>query len=154
MSSHVPPVRSLLLDTNVVLHLTRDRSPVAANIDRQFGLSSSTFRPAICEVTVGELLAFAQSERWGDRRAKALRAELDRCLILPISTPGVRESWAVSKSTVKANGVTLGDNDLWIAATAQVNELMVITADLDFARLGTLGLVKAILLDARTGLRL
>ncbi len=41
-----------LLDTNVVLHATRQNSPFSAAMDAQFSLRESRFRPAICEVTV------------------------------------------------------------------------------------------------------
>lgn len=57
-----------LLDTNVVLFATRQHSPAATAIEQQFGLKVSPFRPAICEVTVAELLAFAES--WGQARRK------------------------------------------------------------------------------------
>ena len=58
--------RSYLLDTNVVLHATRENSAVSRAIDAQFGLSTSRFRPAICEVSIAELLAFAHSSTWGE----------------------------------------------------------------------------------------
>jgi predicted nucleic acid-binding protein len=52
-----------LLDTNIVLHATREKSPVSLAVDTQFQLHASPFRPTICEVTVAELWAFAKS--WG-----------------------------------------------------------------------------------------
>jgi|GEM_PF-3328210 len=61
MAQGTPSVRSLLLDTNIALHLTRDGSAIGKAIDAQFGLSTSSFRPAICEVTVGELLALRKN---------------------------------------------------------------------------------------------
>jgi predicted nucleic acid-binding protein len=60
-----------LLDTNVVLHATRQNSPVALVVESQFQLQSSLFRPAICEVTVAELWAFAQA--WGEKRKELLK---------------------------------------------------------------------------------
>ena len=66
--------RGILLDTNIVLHATRINSKVSAAIDAQFGLSTSWFRPAISEVSVGELLAFTLSSRWGEKRKELLRA--------------------------------------------------------------------------------
>ena len=44
-----------LLDTNVVLHATREGSKVSEAIDAQFSLRASRFKPAICEVSIGEL---------------------------------------------------------------------------------------------------
>lgn len=49
-----------LLDTGVVLVGTR-QSAASKVIDAQFGLGASPFRPAICKVLIGELLAFARS---------------------------------------------------------------------------------------------
>ena len=155
MTHAMPSAKSLLLDTNVVLHLTRDGNTAAKAIDSQFALSTSRFRPSICEVTVGELLAFTLSNKWGDKRIRALRTEIDRCLLIPISTPGVHDRWASISSAAKKRGVTIGQNDLWIAAAASVSNLTVLTTDTgDFGQLRRLGLVDAILLDAKTGLRL
>ncbi len=60
-----------LLDTNIVLHATRDKSTVSLAVDAQFLLRASPFRPTLCEVTVAELWAFAES--WGQKRKEALK---------------------------------------------------------------------------------
>jgi hypothetical protein len=49
-----------LLDTNIVLHATRQDSPVSAALDAQFQLSQLPFRPAVCEVSIGGLSSFAR----------------------------------------------------------------------------------------------
>lgn len=145
--------KTFLLDTNVVLHATREKSAVGSAIDAQFGLSASRFRPAICEVTVAELTAFALAG-WGEKRIALLKREIKRCLVIPISTPGVHERWAEIQSVAKKNGVVIGHNDLWIAAVAFVAGFTVLTTDGDFGKLRRLGLVDAILLNAQTGARL
>lgn len=145
--------RAFLLDTNVVLHATRENSAVSQAIDAQFGLSSSRFRPAICEVTVAELLAFARSNKWGDRRREKLQGEIARCLLVPISTPGVHERWSEMSSALQASGKTIEQNDIWIAATASVTGLTVLSTDRHFEHLLRLNLVDAVLLDAKTGMR-
>ena len=60
-----------LLDTNVLLHWLRG-SKVCQTIDGQFQLTASGFRPLICEVTLGEIEAFAMSSKWGDDRKRKL----------------------------------------------------------------------------------
>lgn len=140
-----------LLDTNVVLHATRERSTVSQAIDAQFGLSASRFRPAICEVSIGELLAFARSSQWGDKRKARLAEQLDRSLVIPIAHPGVHQRWAEMSSTLQSAGVAIGQNDIWIGATASVVGLTVLSTDKDFTQLAKLGLVEATVLDARTG---
>lgn len=81
-----------LLDTNVVLFATRQNSPVSAAVDRQFGLRDSPFRPAISEVTVAELLAFAES--WGEKRRELLKGIIGELLVIPISRPEIHRQWA------------------------------------------------------------
>lgn len=139
-----------LLDSGIVLLATR-ASSVSKVIDAQFGLGTSSFRPAICEVSVGELLAFANSNHWGDKRKADLMERLKGSLILPISHPGVHQRWADMQSTLQGVGITVGQNDIWIAATASVTGLTVLSTDKDFKRLGKLGLVQAVVVDPNTG---
>lgn len=86
-----------LLDTNIVLHATREASPVAQAIERQFGLMQSRFRPAICEVSIAEI-----RERDRDR----LRSDAGdgRRLLRRVSDPGHLRSgrtWAELRTNVK-----------------------------------------------------
>jgi hypothetical protein len=60
-----------LLDTTVLLHWTRD-SRQARVIDANYQLSSSTLRPLICEVSLGEMLAFSYGRKWGAQKLKRL----------------------------------------------------------------------------------
>ena len=143
---------AFLLDTNVVLHATREGSPVSMAIDAQFGLSTSRFRPAICEVSVGELLAFSHSNKWGSQRRALLAEQIERCLVIPVAFPGVHQRWADMSSALRAVGLTVGQNDIWIAAAASVTNLTLLTTDKDFRHLAGLGMIAATFLDARTGL--
>jgi len=139
-----------LLDTGIVLLATR-ASNASKMIDAQFGLSASSFRPAICEISVGELLAFANAQHWGERRKAALMERLKASLIVPISHPGVHQRWADMQSALQASGVTVRQNDIWIAATASVTGLAVLSTDRDFKRFAPLGLVQAVVVDPKTG---
>ncbi len=141
-----------LLDTSVVLHATRQRSPVSIAIDAQFKLSESRFRPAICEVSVGELLAF--SKEWGERRKGLLKAQIDRTLIIPIGHPGIHERWADMSSALKAAGQPIGQNDIWISATASVAGLTVLTTDKDFLQLRRVTGLDVRVLDNNSGMAL
>lgn len=139
-----------LLDTGIVLLATR-ASNASKVIDAQFGLSASSFRPAICEVTVGELLAFASASRWGEKRKAALIERLKISLIIPISHPGVHQRWAAMQSTLQRVGITVGQNDIWIAATASVTGLTVLSTDKDFKHFVARGLVQSVVVDSKTG---
>lgn len=141
-----------LLDTNIVLLWTRENSPVADALDRQFGLRDSSFRPAISEVTVGELLAFA--ERWGDKRRQLLKGIIDELLVLPISRTEIHHQWAKLYSHAKAGGLAIqhDHNDVWIAATANVAGLRLISSDAAaFVPLRGTGWVDVDVIDAKTG---
>lgn len=144
--------RGFILDTGVVLHATRENSPVARAIDVQFELSTSRFRPAICEVTVGELLAFSLARRWGDKRKALLKEQIEKTLIIPISHPGVHERWAAVSSALRTAGNTIGHNDIWIAATASVAGMTLLTMDGDFERVRDLTSLDVRVLDNKTGL--
>ena len=69
-----------LLDTTVLLHWTRN-SPQAQAIDANFQLSSSAMRPLVCEVSLGEMLAFSLSRSWGTQKLRRL-AELERHVVV------------------------------------------------------------------------
>lgn len=144
-----------LLDTNVVLFATRQNSPAATEIEQQFGLRTSPFRPAICEVTVAELLAFAES--WGTARRKLLDQVIAEMLVLPIARPAIHAEWAKLKSYAKAKGLAIQQdhNDIWIAATAKVAGMTVISSDAAaFLPLRNQGRLAVEVIDPKTGLRL
>lgn len=144
-----------LLDTSVVLHATREASKVSQAIDAQFSLRSSRFRPAICEVSVGELHAFTLSRKWGDRRKALLQKQIDNCLIVPISYPGIYQRWAEMYSDLRAAGEPVEQNDIWIAATGSVAGLTLLTTDKDFLRMRrVLKGLDARVLDDKTGIEL
>jgi predicted nucleic acid-binding protein len=81
-----------LLDTNIVLHATREGSKFSRSVDMQFELTASRFRPAICEVSVAELKAFALA--WGQRRREKLLRVIESMLVVEISESGVHDRWA------------------------------------------------------------
>jgi predicted nucleic acid-binding protein len=142
-----------LLDTNIVLHATRDKSPVSLAVDAQFQLRSSPFRPTICEVTVAELWAFAQS--WGEKRRELLRRTIGDLLVVPISDPRIHWRWAELYSHARSNGMAIqhDHNDVWIAATAYVAGLKLLSCDNDaFLPLRGTAWVDVVVLDPKTGI--
>lgn len=139
-----------LLDTSIVLHATRENSPVSKAVDAQFGLSASRFRPAICEVTIAELLAF--SREWGEQRKALLKAQVAKTLVIPIAHPGVHERWADISSSLRNAGLTVGQNDIWIAATASLAGMTLLTTDNDFLLVRRVATLDVRVLDNKTGL--
>ncbi len=142
-----------LLDTNIVLHATRQKSPVSLAVDAQFQLRSSPFRPTICEVTVAELWAFAQS--WGEKRKEMLMRTIGDLLILPISDPRIHMRCAELHSFARSRGMAIqhDHNDLWIAAVAHVAGLKLLTTDREaFLPLRGTPWVDVVVLDPKTGI--
>lgn len=145
MASPVP----YLLDTNVVLFATRQNSPAAATIEQQFSLKASPFRPAICEVTV--------AESWGAVRRRLLDEVIAEMLVLPIGRPAIHAEWARLRSYAKAKGLAIQQdhNDIWIAATAKVAGLTIISSDAAaFLPLRDQGQLAVEVIDPKTGKRL
>ena len=145
---------SYLLDTNIVLHATRQNSALSVAVDARFGLRQSPVHPAVCEVTIAELWAFARSRKWGDSRRHLLREAIDGMLVIPISFFGIHQRWAELYSYARANGLALQQdhNDMWIAAAAAISGLRLLSADKSaFLSLRGTSWLEVIVLDARTG---
>ena len=142
-----------LLDTNIVLHATRENSPVSAAVDTQFQLRTSPFRPTICEVTVAELWAFAQS--WGERRKDRLMQTIGELLVVPISDSRIHHRWAELYSFTRSKGMAIQNdhNDIWIAASAHVTGLKLLSTDRNaFLPLRGTPWVDVVVLDPMTGI--
>lgn len=142
-----------LLDTSIVLHLIRE-TQVGMAIATQFTLRESTFRPLICEVTLGELEAFALGLGWGPRK-RAVFAELKRWLVtVDISDPSVLHAYAEISTLAKRNGWSIlkAKNDLWIAAATRASGATLLTTDRrEFLPLRDGGHLSSVILDAQTG---
>lgn len=143
-----------LLDTSVVLHATRRDSKVSQTIDARFSLSASRFKPALCEVSIGELYAFTQSQRWGEPRKALLQKQIDSALVIPISYPGIHVRWAEMSSALRAAGESVGQNDIWIAATAVVANLTLLSTDKDFLRVRRVCGLDVRVLHDKTGMEI
>ena len=142
-----------LLDTNIVLHATRENSSISTAIDTQFQLRNSPFRPAICEVTVAELWAFAQS--WGEKRKELLKRTIDDLLVVPISDARIHHRWAELCSFARSKGMAIqhDHNDVWIAAAAHVTGLQLLSMDGSaFLPLRETTWVDVVVLDPKTGI--
>lgn len=73
--------------------------------------------PAVCFVTVGELLFGAFKKKWGAAKIHDLEERLRRVVIVPYDL-AMCETYADLKVKLHAAGRSVADNDLWIAACA------------------------------------
>lgn len=119
-----------LLDTNVLLHWLRGSS-VCGAIDGQFGLTASGFRPLVCEVTLGEIEAFAMSSKWGEAKRQKLSEVRMKLVVVDLTDQRIYTSFAEYSTLAKARGFAIfhDKNDLWIAAAAKVSGATVLTTD-------------------------
>src|SRR6059036_2108736 len=117
-----------LLDTAVLLHWTRNSTQAKA-IDHQFHLSNASMRPLVCEVSLGEMLAFSLSLNWGAQKRKRL-ADIERhVVVIHISDRRVRQEYAELQTLAQSSGWALfhGKNDLWVGAAARATDAHLLT---------------------------
>jgi predicted nucleic acid-binding protein len=125
-----------LLDTTAFSHLMRDEPSVLARISSL----SATDTLTICSTVRGEILYGLERLPIGARRA-ALEAKAQQLFSAvgcePIA-PAVADIYARFKRTAQQAGMSLDENDLWIAATARSVAAVLVTSDGDYSRLSTL----------------
>jgi len=125
------PSDLIVLDTSVVIHLARDNS-TGREIERQFHLSERAERPLISSVVRGEAGGLGRYWSWGSSRLARLEALLDEFVTVDAGEPLVVAEYAELHARSRREGHPIGDNDLWIAATALAVRAQLITNDTDF----------------------
>jgi tRNA(fMet)-specific endonuclease VapC len=111
-----------LLDTNICIYIRRRRPPpVMTRFDQlKYG------EAAISVITYGELLYGAEKS---PNRARALQdlkelASTMKVLPLPIDAAPI---YGDTRKSLQAKGEMIGGNDLWIAAHAKAQDLVLVT---------------------------
>ena len=122
--------RIFLLDTNILLHLVRDKW-IGKSIESRFQLRTRPQRPLVSIITMGEALAFAKRLSWGPQKAAALEALIREVVIIDISDE-VLSSYAEIDFFLRRTGNPIQNNDVWLAATAVATGAHLLTTDKDF----------------------
>jgi predicted nucleic acid-binding protein len=129
--------QSYVLDTTVVLNLIRGKE-LGQQIDTAFGLRVAMHRHLISIVTHGELQVLAERGTWGDEKRNALFSALNSLVTINIDNDNLVDAYvrieAACRSTAGSDR-KMGQNDMWIAATALASGLPMITTDKDFNHL-------------------
>ncbi len=123
-----------LLDTNVLLHLIRGRE-LGKYIDVTFRLSDAVHRPLVSIVTHGEIWVLADRNSWSVDKRAALQTMLDNLVTVDLNDQTILDSYVElsrASQSVQRGARALGDNDLWIAATAKAADAVLLTTDQDF----------------------
>jgi len=127
----IPPHRLILLDTNVLIHLARNDVTGQA-IETQYSLTHRPERPLLSTIVEGAVLSFAYYRQWGNEKIQRLRLLLKNLVRVEAGLPEVVECYARLSALARSQGKTMGQNDLWIAATAQAVNALLLTSDQDF----------------------
>lgn len=134
-----------LLDTNLLIHYIRD-SKVWEFVENEYFRKGLTRHAFISTVSVGEIYSLAITNRWGAAKNRQMRILVNTLEVLPVYPDVIRKSYAkidaYSKNRHKSlrlpkhfSARNMGKNDLWIAATAAVNNIPLLSTDRDFEHL-------------------
>lgn len=129
--------QTYVLDTSALLNLIRGKE-LGQQIDSAYGLRMAMYRHTISIVTHGEIKVLAERNNWGDEKRNALATALDSLITINIdSEPLVQAYVQVEEASRNAPGGArnMGQNDMWIAATALLSGQPLITTDGDFNHL-------------------
>lgn len=124
-----------LLDTNILLAYMR-RGLLEAYLEATYGLSAISPVPIISIVTEAEIRVLADENGWGAFKRRMLQTMLDYVRVLPIPFAANVDAYVAIEAYSRQRGVTMGKNDIWIAATAHVTGAHLLTMDHDFDHLG------------------
>lgn len=122
------------LDTNILIYAVRGGitwNKIKAVCDPLM----TEPRPIYSLVSEAELLSFAEQNRWGAAKRQQVAFFLGYFDRVTIDDPKILAAYTLIDAFSRKKGVTMGKNDLWIAATANVYGAVLVTTDRDFEHL-------------------
>ena len=132
---------NLLPDTNILLHLSKD-------VDfhpRIKIINPDNWKMCASVVTIGELKSLAFQNNWGMRKLQSVTEILEDVVVVEVGENLVDTYAEIDAYSQRRNPrITdysfatprnMGKNDLWIAATASLLGLKLVTTDADFNHL-------------------
>jgi len=140
-------MKRFLLDTNMLVGFTRGAEWAhAAHLEYKLGDSSTmVYTSVICRA---EMYALAEKFGWGEKKRQKLVEVLNDFPATDIHQESVLKAYAVIDTWTHGKpptvpgfppppkpAVCMGQNDLWIAATAHVTGATLMTTDRDFDHL-------------------
>ncbi|MDZ4793261.1 MAG: type II toxin-antitoxin system VapC family toxin [Bacteroidota bacterium] len=137
-------MRRYLLDTGILVHYVR-QSHLYLTIESNEKLTEQDCINFISVVTMGEILSFGVQQNWGQPKLQTLRNLFSKLVVLDINSNDEKllETYAEIDSYSKnklltdklGRSITMGKNDLWIAATSKAANATLLTIDGDFDHL-------------------
>lgn len=128
----------IFIDTNIIIELLREGGEaVSAYINHKKEAVYVSYASA------AEVKSFAIQNNWGALKLAKLQALLNSFVILELQGDAILNAYVEIDTFSQGENKTIpsklsqnmGKNDLWIAATASVLELTLITTDKDFDHL-------------------
>ena len=135
-----------LLDTNIVLHLIRESS-LSRQLRTDYSLFKVPQRLFVSVVVEGELESLALQNQWGNAKMTELNNYLQALITVDIRINSIIKRYAeidafsqdkLKNRPLNYSARNMGKNDLWIAATASVLNIPLMTTDNDFNHLDKL----------------
>lgn len=121
-----------LLDTNICIYFFKGQLAIKEKIK---GIGFEKF--AISEITLAELIFGAEKSQNIDKNVKVVEDFAERIIILPIFD-SIRV-YGKEKARLKTKGTIISDLDLFIGATAIVNDMTLVTRNVrEFGRMENL----------------
>ena len=123
-----------LLDTNIILHYAR-RSIVQQKMEPEYRLLSRSEVALISYVSEAEARTMAAYREWGKPALTQLEFVLEAFRIVPIEHEEILKAYTEVDVYSRKQGIKMGKNDLWIAATVRITGAILLTTDMDFDHL-------------------
>ena len=122
-----------LLDTSIVSDLIHDHRKVVSRVT----VLSPAGRLFICSIVRGEVVYGLERLPHGRKRRELTERVLGILAVLPCEPVPVAagDEYASFRRARERKGLTLDDNDVWIAATAMALDMVLVTRDADFVKL-------------------
>jgi len=138
-------MRRYLLDTGILVHYAR-QSSLYQLIESTENLSAPDCIPMISVVTQAEIISFGIQQGWGIKKLQSIQALFAKLIVIDINSADTNLNTAYAEMDAYSKGkltrmplggsaITMGKNDLWIAATAKVANAKLLTIDGDFGHL-------------------
>src|SRR5215210_7606192 len=123
-----------LFDTNILVHLVRDDA-TGQQVRAKYKPFSLDPKPRFCVVSEGEIRSLPLQFLWGSQKLNQMEFALAHLGWLTIEKLEVMNAYAMLDAYSKTQGITMGKNDLWIAATVFFADARLVTTDNDFDHL-------------------
>jgi len=123
-----------VLDTNVLLALIRG-GELGSRIDQAYGFRGNFQRHVVSFASQAEISVLADRHSWGSAKRDALQGMFGQLVVVPIDGRPLLEAYvqiSAADRNWNSGARNMGKNDLWIASTALVASLPLLTTDKDF----------------------